>query len=525
MDNTNDVGLLLAVAPPHIREALESKDRLDLLMEVVMDLGRRPEARFPDGIEELSPVNLSEEDIHYVVARVGKFADDNRAGIERTLHRISAIRNRVGSVIGLTCRVGRAVFGAIDILRDIIESGASILLMGRPGVGKTTLLREAARVLADDLGKRVIVVDTSNEIGGDGDIPHPGIGRARRMQVPSPDRQHAVMIEAVENHMPEVIVIDEIGTEADALAARTIAERGVQLIATAHGVTLENILQNPTLSDLLGGVHAVTLSDEEARRRRTQKTVLERKAPPTFGILIEIQEKDTLAVHRDTARVVDSFLRSAPLRPEIRTRTGDGRVEIKEAAPEDEPMKEFPDEAKRSNVERPAASAYPSAPVLPLKRPKSKSLRIFTYGVSRSRLERAIQKLHAPARIVTDLEHANMILTLKSQEKRQPKRLLAAREQGAPLHILKSNTMPQIENFLIGVLDLPTAVDAPLGEDAAMKEAEAAIDAALDSGLPIELSPQNSYVRRLQHQLAERYQLTSRSKGREPFRHVVIFPD
>jgi len=242
---------------------------------------------------------------------VGAFGKDNRAGIERTLHRISAIRNRQGEVIGLTCRVGRAVFGTVDIVRDVIEQGKSILLLGRPGVGKTTLLREAARVLADEFKKRVVIVDTSNEIAGDGDIPHPGIGGARRMQVAVPDLQHAVMIEAVENHMPEVIVIDEIGTEAEALAARTIAERGVQLIATAHGNTLDNLLQNPTLADLTGGIQAVTLSDEEARRRGTQKTVLERKAPPTFDVIIEIQNKDRLAVHHDVASVVDRFLRGA----------------------------------------------------------------------------------------------------------------------------------------------------------------------------------------------------------------------
>ena len=251
-------------------------------MELVLDLGRLPEARYPDGGELLAELPVTRDDITYVVERVGRFGKDNRAGIERTLHRISAIRNRVGDVIGLTCRVGRAVFGTVDILRDVIEEGQSILLLGRPGVGKTTLLREAARVLADELDKRVIVVDTSNEIAGDGDVPHPGIGRARRMQVPSPDEQHAVMIEAVENHMPEVIVIDEIGTAAEALAARTIAERGVQLIATAHGNTLENLLQNPTLSDLVGGIHAVTLSDEEARRRaRRRRCWSARLRPPS----------------------------------------------------------------------------------------------------------------------------------------------------------------------------------------------------------------------------------------------------
>ena len=281
-----------------------------------MDLGRRPEARFGGGGEEvLLEREISPEDIQYVVDHVGSFGDDNRAGIERTLHRISAIRNRSGKVVGLTCRVGRAVFGTIEIIDDLVESGSSILIMGRPGVGKTTMLREVARVLADDLDKRVVIVDTSNEIAGDGDIPHPGIGRARRMQVRTPDLQHAVMIEAVENHMPEVIVIDEIGTELEAHAARTIAERGVQLIGTAHGNNLDNLMLNPTLSDLIGGIQTVTLGDDEARRRRTQKSVLERKAPPTFDVVVEIQDRDRVAVHADVAETVDALLRGDALAP------------------------------------------------------------------------------------------------------------------------------------------------------------------------------------------------------------------
>ncbi|HZS90104.1 MAG TPA: AAA family ATPase, partial [Chloroflexota bacterium] len=286
-EQIDDIHLLLEALPPHISTAVQDHNEGGLL-EVVMDLGREPTARFRGREVQLSERPVTDEDIAYVTGRIGEFGDDNRAGIERTLHRISAIRNRKGKVVGLTCRVGRAVFGTIAIIRDIVESGKSILLLGKPGVGKTTLLREMARVLADDLDKRVIVVDTSNEIAGDGDIPHPGIGRSRRMQVSTPLSQHAVMIEAVENHMPEVIVIDEIGTELEALAARTIAERGVQLIGTAHGNTLDNLMQNPTLSDLIGGIQTVTLGDEEARRRGTQKSVLERKAPPTFEVIVEI---------------------------------------------------------------------------------------------------------------------------------------------------------------------------------------------------------------------------------------------
>jgi stage III sporulation protein SpoIIIAA len=322
---TDDLDALLAAIPPEIAERVRAMATQRELIEVVLDLGRRPEARFAAGPEEvLLDREVTDRDIQWVVDHIGAFGDDNRAGVERTLHRISAIRNRSGKIVGLTCRVGRAVFGTIEIIEDLVESGRSVLIMGRPGIGKTTMLREAARVLADDLDKRVVVVDTSNEIAGDGDIPHPGIGRARRMQVPTPPLQHAVMIEAVENHMPEVIVIDEIGTELEAMAARTIAERGVQLIGTAHGNNLDNLMLNPTLSDLIGGIQSVTLGDEEARRRRTQKSVLERKAPPTFDVVVEIQDRDRVIVHADVAETVDSMLRGDPVAPELRWRDEGG---------------------------------------------------------------------------------------------------------------------------------------------------------------------------------------------------------
>src|SRR5437660_2643752 len=322
--------------PPHIRNMLTEHANQDVLLEVVLDLGRPPQARFLEHTEDLPGPQVSREDIDYVVRHVSVFGKDNRAGIERTLRRISALRNRVGTTIGLTCRVGRALFGTVDILRDVVEQGKSLLLLGRPGVGKTTLLREAARLLADDVGKRVIVVDTSNEIAGDGDIPHPGIGRARRMQVRTPAEQHAVMIEAVENHMPEVIVIDEIGTELEAQAARTIAERGVQLVGTAHGNTLENLMLNPTLADLIGGIQSVTLSDEEARRRGTQKSVLERKAPPTFDVIIEIQDREKVLAHPDVADTVDAMLRGDPVAPELRWRDEEG-VHRSQARPRPSP--------------------------------------------------------------------------------------------------------------------------------------------------------------------------------------------
>ncbi len=335
-ESIDDLDLLLRSLPPDLLEAVHALPDPSQLIEIVMDLGRRPEARFTDGEVTLLDREIGEADLQYVVDHIGVFGGDNRAGIERTLHRISAIRNRTGKIVGLTSRIGRAVYGTIEIINDYVESGKSILIMGRPGIGKTTMLREAARVLADDHLKRVVVVDTSNEIAGDGDIPHPAIGRARRMQVQTPAAQHQVMIEAVENHMPEVIVIDEIGTELEAQAARTIAERGVQLIGTAHGNNLDNLMLNPTLTDLIGGIQTVTLGDEEARRRRSQKSVLERKAPPTFDVIVEIQDREKVLVHSDVAETVDAMLRGDPISAELRWRD-EGGVHRSQSRPKPSP--------------------------------------------------------------------------------------------------------------------------------------------------------------------------------------------
>lgn len=330
----DDLEQLLAVLPAHIRQGITDHPDKDRLVEVIMDLGRQPEVRFPDRAEYISETLITTDDINACVEQIGQFSGDNRAGIERTLHRISAMRNRAGAVIGLTCRVGRAIFGTIGMIQDLVGLGQSILLLGRPGVGKTTALREIARVLADDLGKRVVIIDTSNEIAGDGDIPHPAIGRARRMQVARPELQHQVMIEAVENHMPEVVVIDEIGTELEALAARTIAERGVQLVGTAHGNQIENLIKNPTLSDLVGGIQSVTLGDDEARRRGSQKSVLERKAPPTFEIAIEMLERYRWTVHDNVSNTVDSLLRGRRPNPQVRAVTDSGKVEVTREQPD-----------------------------------------------------------------------------------------------------------------------------------------------------------------------------------------------
>ncbi len=493
---------LLDIFPLPIRQSLVRLPHLETIIEVVLDLGRAPEARFESDFVYLSETPVSPEDIAHVCSRISGFGADNRAGIEQTLHRISAIRNRTGKIVGLTCRVGRAVYGTIDIILDVLRSGKSICLLGRPGVGKTTMLRECARVLASDR-KRVVIVDSSNEIAGDSDIPHPGIGTARRMQVPDPALQHAVMIEAVENHMPEVVVIDEIGTEAEAAAARTIAERGVTLIATAHGQTLENLLMNPTLSDLLGGISAVTLSDEEARRRGTRKTVLERKQPPTFDMLVEIHDRDRLAIHKSVADVVDATLRGYQPQPEIRQRGASGEVAIlQEAEPESMPQVVESIEGvafEREEGQRP--------------------LSIFPYGVSRSKIERAIHNLRLGASIARTWDDADVVFALKSLERKGQPKLKQIAAENVPIYAIKTNTTTQIQLALRDVFRLGS-IDH---EEIAMREAEEAIYQVMLTSQAIELSPQTSYVRRMQHQMAEKHRLHSRSTGLEPNRRVRIY--
>jgi stage III sporulation protein SpoIIIAA len=683
-ESIDDLDALLTSLPPEIVEAVHALPDRTAVIEVVMDLGRRPEARFPDAEVTLLEREIVEADLGFVVEHIGTFGDDNRAGIERTLHRISAIRNRNGKIVGLTCRIGRAVYGTIEIINDFVETGKSILIMGRPGIGKTTMLREAARVLADDMGKRVVVVDTSNEIAGDGDIPHPAIGKARRMQVRTPSLQHEVMIEAVENHMPQVIVIDEIGTELEAAAARTIAERGVQLIGTAHGNNLDNLMLNPTLSDLIGGIQSVTLGDEEARRRRTQKSVLERKAPPTFDVIVEIQDRERVAVHADVADTIDALLRGDPVAPELRWRDEEG-VHRSQGRPRPSPREQLGAErfaglvgagspwrmepgwrgegayrsggyreAERGGGFRPgyrpgatggwrqsrggsgresasrgpvseggwagtgAAGTLPgerfaappaSARVAPaevpfvagdiadrgpleratstaavekrareareLERQKAwrdqaskalsamkaeegtgpvnideledddldklplgaeegpdgstvlvpggsplPTLRVLPQGISRKRLEQAIRDLQLPVVIARDVDEADVVMTLRNEYKQKTPQLRDAEDRAMPIYVLKSNTIPQMQSSLTSIFSLE--IDP---REAAMRETEDAIEAVLQSSEAVELSPQNAYIRRLQHQLAERANLVSRSRGREPYRRVRLYPD
>ncbi|MDP3878994.1 MAG: R3H domain-containing nucleic acid-binding protein [Dehalococcoidales bacterium] len=504
---TDDLDALLDIFPPYIQQSLSRQEDSRELIEVILDLGRPPEARFLHREIVLSPEEVTEQDIEYVTSHVGIFSDDNRAGIERTLHRISAIRNRQGRIVGLTCRVGRAVYGTIKIIEDIIESGKSVLLLGRPGIGKTTMLREVARVLADDLKKRVVIVDTSNEIAGDGDIPHPAIGHARRMQVSTPSRQHAVMIEAVENHMPEVIVIDEIGTELEAQAARTIAERGVQLVGTAHGNTLENLIMNPTLCDLIGGIQSVTLGDEEAKRRGTQKSILERTSPPTFNIVIEIQDRDKVAIHPDVTQAVDATLRGQPPATEVRWLDESGEVKIEKVAPpvtaarKPTRRKPLPEEGKRHNL--------------------------YLFGVNKGRFEQMVKDGQMGVDIVENINDASLFVTSKQHYRRKPQKVKEAEAANLPIYVLRSNTPTQIRQFINTFYRRESTPDdagnRPSSLQTALSEAQDAVNLVMNGEAEVELSPQSAYIRRLQHLIAERNELASRSSGQEPRRRVRIY--
>ena len=559
---TDDLDRLLEVLPAVVRTSLESPERREQLLEVVLDLGRIPEARYPGRVLALGEVPIERTDLVAVLERLGPFGGDNRAGIERTLHRISAIRNRTGEVVGLTCRVGRAVYGTVAMVRDLLDSSQSLLLMGRPGVGKTTALREIARVLADDLLRRVVVIDTSNEIAGDGDIPHPAIGRARRMQVARPELQHQVMIEAVENHMPEVIVIDEIGTELEAQAARTIAERGVMLVATAHGNELANLIKNPTLSDLVGGIQSVTLGDEEARRRRTQKTVLERAAEPTFPLAVEMHSRHRWLVHRDVAASVDLMLRGQTARPQIRELGEDGRLQLRDqpvsgsaaSGPRRLPPLPLPDPTLRAGDAAPPLlstplSPPPPAPLPPTPQPSTPQpspgpaqpptdlprpdpiapLRLCPVGVNSHLLEEAARSRQLPVQVVAAPEQADAVLTLRGELGRHPEFRKRARGLGLPILVIKTDSVHQLQRAVERLLERrrPAASAATGLEDAhaAMEECRLAVEqVVLPQGRPVELLPRSEAVRQMQAELVGRYRLRTAVFGRGQQQRLRVFP-
>jgi stage III sporulation protein SpoIIIAA len=555
----DDLAKLLEILPLSLKKTLGQHKKSTKLIEIVMDLGRRPEARFPEGPEYLSNRVITWHDLDYSIKRIGNFSGDNRAGIERTLHRISSIRNRQGSIIGLTCRVGRAVFGTINIIRDLLETNESILLLGKPGVGKTTAIREIARVLADEMKKRVVIIDTSNEIAGDGDIPHPAIGRARRMQVAKPELQHQVMIEAIENHMPQVIIIDEIGTELESLAARTIAERGVQLVGTAHGNYLDSLIKNPTLSDLIGGIQYVTLGDDEAKRRGTQKSILERKAAPAFQIAIEIHERTNWVIHEKVDDTVDQILQGSYHYVQRRILMPNGIINIYC----EEMIQEFGTNQLKLKTSKSLTGIKDNHNNLDLDNYKlihnntnfvlsknmgylnvnssdnlvshlNKILSIYIYALSFQQIESIIRILNLRLVIVKEINKADVILALRSNIKQNTKLRQIAHNRHITIYTIHSNTIPQITRALKKILDINSVspirwselcLDKTREEIEALNETKWAIKKiVLAKKQPVELLCRLANLRRIQHLLVKFYTLQARSFGEEPYRRLRIYP-
>jgi stage III sporulation protein SpoIIIAA len=457
----SDLDKLIQVFPDYIKKALQTHPTKSRLVEIILDLGRRPEGRFLYGTEYLSDKIVSWQDLDYTTKRLGTFSNDNRAGIERTLHRISCIRNREGIIIGLTCRIGRCIVGSIGIIRDLLDSNNSLLILGKPGVGKTTLIREISRVLSDEVEKRVVIIDTANEIAGDSDIPHAGIGRARRMQVSRFENQHNVMIEAVENHMPEVIIVDEIGTELEALAARTIAERGVKLVGTAHGNSLESLIKNPTLSDLIGGIQYVTLSDDEARRRGTQKTVLERKALPAFQVAIELNDKTFWTIHERVEDSVDSLLQGQQPKLQTRTITNEGRIKI-EYTNTVFPINSFFKQSYQSKQSFPLLTESGSKKnkisivkehsmskmiLYPIEK-SNKELTVYCYFVSIHKINTICKSLGVIATSTKLLEEADVVFASKQYFRQNLKLQQLAKDKKIPVYLINNNTFSQITNVI-----------------------------------------------------------------------------
>lgn len=513
----NDLNRLIEILPPKIINYLK-KDDLDDVIEIVLDLGRIGEIRHADGkIEYLGSSYVEDQDLEYITSKIQPFTNDNRSGIPGTLHRISAIRNRQGKIVGLTCRIGRVVTGTITCIKDFVLQNKSILFLGRPGVGKTTKLREISRLVSDELNKRVVIVDTSNEIAGDGDTPHPAIGKARRMQVRQPEFQKDIMIEAVENHTPEVIVVDEIGTEAEAQAARTIAERGVMLIATAHGNTLENLIKNPILSDLVGGVSSVTLGDDEAKRRGSQKTVLEREKQPTFDIVIEIIDRNTLAVYKNTAEAVDYILRGWPIRPEVRK--VDQTYQSKPTLVEE--INNLDDKVNMANQS--LKFSFSRQQYVDEVKPFKK---IYIYAVSRTVIDKVIERLELQAEITRNIEDADIVIAHKAFAKGGTKILSIANDYRLPIYYVRSNSMAQVQKVVKEALHITETADTLQGyydeAERALDEAKNAIQKIMDGEQDVELQPQNQQIRKLQHELVEQHNLASESIGEGPARRLKI---
>ena len=555
----DDLKQLLDILPKFISVNLENHPKREQLIEIVLDIGRRPEARFSSGSEYLSYRTIVWQDLDFILKRLGKFSGDNRAGIEKTLHRISSLRNRQGSVIGLTCRIGRAVFGTVSIIRDLLEKGKSILILGKPGVGKTTAIREIARVLSDGMKKRVIIIDTSNEIAGDGDLPHPSIGKARRMQVSSPQNQHYVMVEAVENHMPEIIIIDEIGTELEATAARTIAERGVQLVGTAHGNALENLIKNPTITDLIGGIQYVTLGDEEAKRRGSSKSILERKAPPTFEVAVEIHDPKTWVIHENIEDSVDLLLQGK--RPPLQQRKLLENYSNVIQCDIQHPQKEFLSSSelnfKKSIPEGKVKSFYPiskfnnpKAEENKLKKNNIQKLKsvnegfifVYIYGINNQDVKSLIKTLRLPLIITKEVQYADAILALGTLVKNNKKLRQISHSKKISIHTIQSNSLLQIAKALRQMVKKTVPITNTSSDKALenrkkikrivekefltpLEETRLAIEEiVIPQGFTIDLLPRNKYIRKLQYELISHYQLKGVGMGVEPNRRLRVYP-
>jgi stage III sporulation protein SpoIIIAA len=455
MDSSNDLEKLIENLPFFLQEHLNKHSYKDQLLEIVLDLGRRPEARFLYGPEYLSQKIISWQDIDFIVKRISRFSNENRAGIERTLHRISCIRNRQFLINGLTCRIGRAMFGTISVIRDLLEYEKSILILGKPGVGKTTIIREIGRVLADEMEKRVIIIDTSNEIAGDSDIPHSGIGRARRMQVPNTDLQHQIMIEAIENHMPQVIIIDEIGTDLEVLAARTIAEKGVQLVGTTHGNCLENLIKNPPLADLIGGIQYVTLSDDEAKRRGTQKSILERKGYPAFEIIVEINSSNSWTIHEDVKTSVDLLLRNNFGINQLRQFSLAHKIQIK--CQQLQNSSNFLLQNKNNfneafnQVEKPwiYVNQFKKENIFQI---NSKTLVIYSYSISNNFLKEVLLKIGVKFTLTINIRKASLIIGLKRQLRQNFKLKELASKKKIPIYSLNQLSIYELTRLFVDIL-------------------------------------------------------------------------
>jgi stage III sporulation protein SpoIIIAA len=521
---SDDLEKLLKILPIEISKTIEKYPNRNQLIEIVMDLGKKPEARFSDHVHYISNKNINWQDINYCLRKLGKFNADNRTGIKNTLHRISSINNREGQIIGLTYRVGRAVLGNINIIRDLLEIGHSILILGRPGVGKTTAIREIARILADEIGKRVIIIDTSNEIAGDSDIGHFSIGRARRMQVKHPQLQHQVMIEAIENHMPEVIIIDEISTELEALAARTIAERGVQLIGTAHGNSLENLIRNSTLSDLIGGIQYVTLGDEEARKRGTQKSILERKSFPTFNIVIEIHQLHSWRIHQDVEQNVDRILQGYKPILQDRFINLDNKHIIKYNKYNNN---QILDNNKTKLNGKKEYSSHLFHDLINNNVNTNHQIYLYLHSLSYKQTQSCIDNLQLPMILTKTLDNANVILGLRMQTKNTPQLREVAKNKKIPIYVISNETTPQLIKVLKNIINsynLKKVYKNTHIFDSLKEMRMAIVNIVFSKNQIVELLPRIGYIRKYQHILAGYFNLYAISVGKEPFRRLRIYP-